>query len=204
MAYTPPPPALFDSKRWSGMRVGLLGGSFNPPHAGHMHISEAALKGLQLDYVWWLVTPQNPLKSEKPRSFEARVALCKTMLSHPRMLVSELEAELGTLTSYDTVLALRHHFPDTEFVWITGMDNALTLHKWHRWRDLLGLVPFVHLARYPASSLVQGCPLRMYRRQRHRMISKAAKWPLEPHTSYWMLNKKMVNISSTEIRNKVV
>jgi nicotinate-nucleotide adenylyltransferase len=193
-----------DSHRWKGMRIGLLGGSFNPPHAGHLHISEAALKGLGLDYVWWLVTPQNPLKSDKPRSFDERMMLCRDLVNHPRMLISGLEAELGTVNSYDTVIALKHHFPDIEFVWITGMDNALGLHKWYRWQDLLGEIPFVHLTRYPVSSLVQNCPLRMYGRQRHKMISKAGKWPLEKNTSYWMLHKKMVNISSTEIRGKIV
>ena len=81
------------------------------------------------------------------------------------------------------------------------MDNALSLHKWNNWKALLGLIPMVHLTRKPATSLIKQCPLRMYESQRHFFVNQSARYPLKPGTTYWMLQKKMVNISSTDIRN---
>ena len=186
------------------MRVGLLGGSFNPPHEGHVHISLAALKGLELDCIWWLVTPQNPIKDIKPLPFEERMELCRKLVNHSKILVSGLENKTGTNITYDTVRSIRKRFARTEFVWITGMDNAHTLHKWNHWKDLLGEICMLHLSRSPAKSLVQSFPLRMYGRQRHIFMDKAGRFPLDSGTSYWMMQKKMVNISSTEIREKML
>lgn len=194
------PPTLLNSPRWSGMRVGLLGGSFNPPHEGHLHISEAALKGLDLDAVWWLVSPQNPIKADKPLPLGERMALCKTLVDHPQILVSDIEKDIGTTITYFTVKKLKRHFPKTEFVWISGMDNARSLHKWNHWQKLLGEICMLHLTRNPAKSLVQACPLKMLGTQKHLFIEKSGKLPLDPGTTYWMMQKKMVNISSTEIR----
>ena len=196
-------PHLLDSHRWNGMRVGLLGGSFNPPHEGHVHISLAALKGLQLDCIWWLVTPQNPIKDLKPLPFEKRMQLCRELVDHSKILISGLEKDTGTNITYETVRHIRKRFPRTDFVWISGMDNAHSLHKWNHWKDLLGEICMVHLTRSPAKTLVKACPLRMYGAQRHVVLDKAGRFPLDSHTSYWMMQKKMVNISSTEIREKM-
>jgi len=185
------------------MRVGILGGSFNPPHEGHMHISLAALKGLELDCIWWLVTPQNPIKDVKAPPLNERADLCRDLVDgHPKILVSNLETHLGTNITYHTIKKLRNSFPTTDFVWISGMDNALGLHKWNHWRDLLNEICMVHLTRNPARSLVRNCPYRMLSTQKHKFIDKAGKLPLDSGTTYWMMQKKMVNISSTELRNK--
>lgn len=194
------PPNLRDSPRWKNRRVGLLGGSFDPPHEGHVHISLAALKGLHLDCVWWLVSPQNPIKALKPLPFDQRFALCEALAQHPRILISDLEKQLGTSITYFTIKKLKTLYPHTEFVWISGMDNALNLHRWNYWQDLLSEVCMVHLTRNPAKSLVTNCPLRMYAKQNHVFMDKGGALPLRPGTTYWMLQKKMVNISSTEIR----
>ncbi len=195
-------PHLLDSPRWKGLRVGLLGGTFNPPHQGHVHISLAALKGLKLDAVWWLVTPQNPLKSEAALSLVERVTLAHQLVDHPKILVSDIEKHLATSMSYYSVNQLRQRYPETDFVWITGMDNALSLHRWNRWKDLLGQICMVHLTRPPAKSLIQNCPLRMLGFQKHRFISRADRYPLDSGMTYWMMQKKMINVSSTEIREK--
>ena len=194
-------PTLKDSHRWAGMRVGLLGGTFNPPHEGHLHISLAALKGLKLDCVWWLVTPQNPLKADIETPLARRVEMCRELVDHPRVLVTDIERQLGTSVTFETVRQLRLHYPSTDFVWISGMDNALSLHRWNRWQDLLGAICMVHLTRPPAKSLIRGCPLRMLGRQRHRVISQSGAYPLDSGTTYWMMQKKMVDVSSTDIRN---
>ncbi|MGH1398322.1 MAG: nicotinate-nucleotide adenylyltransferase [Alphaproteobacteria bacterium] len=197
-------PHLHDAPRWKNMRVGLLGGSFNPPHEGHVHISLAAMKGLHLDAVWWLVTPQNPIKDIKAPPQNARADLCRELVTHPKILVSNIETRLGTNITYQTIKKLRHHFPHTDFAWISGMDNALGLHKWNNWQELLNEICMVHLTRNPARSLVRNCPYRMYNRQKHVFIDKAGNMPLDSGTTYWMMQKKMVNISSTEIREKAL
>lgn len=196
-------PGTLDSTRWNGLRVGLLGGSFNPPHEGHLHISLAALNGLQLDAVWWLVTPQNPVKTEQAMALPERMRLSNELIEgNPKILISDIEKDLGTVKTYDTIRKLKSRFSKTEFVWISGMDNALTLHKWNRWHELLKEVCMVHLTRSPATSLIQSCPLRMLGSQKHIVVSKGGRFPLDPGTTYWMLQKKMIDISSTEIREK--
>jgi nicotinate-nucleotide adenylyltransferase len=197
------PPHTLSSPRWKNARVGLLGGSFNPPHEGHVHISLAAMKGLELDAVWWLVSPQNPIKPFKPSPLEERVGLCRDLVEHPNILVSDIEKDFGTTITYYSILKLKKLFPHTEFVWISGMDNALGLHKWHHWKDLLSEICMVHLTRNPARSLVKSCPYRMYEKQKHVFIDRGGKLPLDSRTTYWMMQKKMVNISSTEIREKL-
>lgn len=195
-------PTLLNSHRWKNARVGLLGGSFNPPHEGHVHISLAALKGLHLDAVWWLVSPQNPIKEVKAIPLQKRVEQCEALVDHPKILISDIEKDLGTSITYYSIKKLKQLYPHTDFVWISGMDNALGLHKWHHWKDLLGEICMVHLTRNPARSLVSQCPLRMYEKQKHVVIDKGGQYPLDSGVTYWMMQKKMVNISSTEIRNK--
>jgi len=118
------------------------------------------------------------------------------------ILVSNLETHLGTNITYNTIKGIRHHFPHTDFVWISGMDNALGLHQWNNWKELLSEICMVHLTRNPARSLVRNCPYRMYKKQNHQFIDRGGKLPLDSGTTYWMMQKKMVNISSTEIRQK--
>ncbi|MFN3701318.1 MAG: nicotinate-nucleotide adenylyltransferase [Alphaproteobacteria bacterium] len=194
-------PGLHDTHKWHNMRIGLLGGSFNPPHQGHLHISLAALKGLKLDAIWWLVTPQNPLKTEQPAEMDERLALCEKIAHHPQIVISDIERELGTNITYHTVQRLQKIHPRSEFIWISGMDTALSFHTWNYWHELLAIIPTVHLTRNPATSLIRRCPLRLYTKQKHVVIEKAAKYPLQAGTTYWMMQKKMVNISSTELRS---
>ena len=195
-------PHLLNSARWKNMRIGLLGGSFNPPHEGHLHISLAALKALKLDAVWWLVSPQNPLKTEAPLPLLERIKLSEELVQHPKILVTAIEAELGTSITYYTIKKLKRAFALTDFVWISGMDNALSLHQWHHWQDLLGEICMLHLTRAPAQSLVRQCPLKMLGSQKHVYIRRGARRPLDSGTTYWMMQKKMVNMSSTAIREK--
>lgn len=184
------------------MRIGLLGGSFNPPHKGHVHISLAALKGLELDAVWWLVSPKNPLKELTPMPLAKRIKLSREIIDHPKILVSDIEKSMGTSITYYSIKELKRNFPQTQFVWISGMDNAHSLHTWNHWQKLLREICMVHITRSPARRLVQRSPLRLFDKQKHVFLNKSGKLPLSPGTTYWMLQKKMVNISSTELRNK--
>lgn len=151
-------------------RVGLLGGSFNPAHEGHRHISLAALRWLGLDQVWWLVSPLNPLKSPRDMaSLPRRLAQARAMAADPRIRVGDPETRLGTRRSHDTVARLQARFPATRFVWLMGADNLAQLHLWHRWTDLAARVPIAVFARpnyadralrAPAARRLAGCRLR--------------------------------------------
>jgi nicotinate-nucleotide adenylyltransferase len=149
-------------------RVGLLGGSFNPAHGGHLHISREALKRLDLDEVWWLVSPQNPLK---PRAGMAglaeRMAGARALARHPRIRVSDLERRLGTTYTADTLAALTRRFPRLRFVWLMGADNLLQISRWERWQNIFRLVPIAVFAR-PSYSLrgLSGPAARRYARRR--------------------------------------
>ena len=135
------------------MRIGLLGGSFNPAHRGHMHVSETALKALRLDYVWWLVSPQNPLKSKEVMGkLGTRVAAAKEMAQHPRIVVTDIEKELGTIYTADTLKALLRRFPRVHFVWLMGSDNLIQIPRWRNWRKIFVMVPVAVVSR-PDTSL---------------------------------------------------
>ena len=122
-----------------GMRVGLFGGSFNPPHEGHAHVAETAKRRLNLDRVIWLVSPQNPLKSRSETADLAeRVAQAKALARGPGMIVSDLESRLGSAYTIDTVRALKARFPGVKFVWIMGADSLASFHRWRGFSGFCG------------------------------------------------------------------
>jgi nicotinate-nucleotide adenylyltransferase len=136
-----------------GLRIGLLGGSFNPPHEGHLYVSEVALKRLGLDYVWWLVTPQNPLKGAAGLApLEDRVRQSKALTHNPRIVVMDIERTLGTRYSIDTLTALQRRFPELRFVWLMGSDNLKDFQRWRRWADIVRRVPIAVVQR-PGTTL---------------------------------------------------
>lgn len=129
-------------------RVGLLGGSFNPAHEGHRHISLEALKRLALDEIWWLVAPQNPLKPlAGMASIAMRLAEARACARHPRIRVLDLESRLGTRYTIDTVSALQRLYPHTRFVWLMGADNLAQIGRWKAWPEVFARVPIAVFAR---------------------------------------------------------
>ncbi|MBB3809849.1 nicotinate-nucleotide adenylyltransferase [Pseudochelatococcus contaminans] len=136
-----------------GLRIGLFGGSFNPAHDGHRLASLAALKRLQLDRVWWIVTPGNPLKdnSSLPPLAE-RMKAAAAVARHPRIDITGFEADIDTHFTYDTIAYLKRRCPQVDFVWIMGADNLKGFHRWQRWRDIARLVPIAIIDR-PGSTL---------------------------------------------------
>jgi len=134
-------------------RIGLLGGSFNPAHEGHLYISCEALKRLDLDAVWWLVSPQNPLKPARDMApLAERAAHARAIARHPRIRVSTIEAALGTRYTVDTIARLQRRFPAAHFVWLMGADNLLQMPQWRRWVDIFNLVCVAVFARQPYDS----------------------------------------------------
>lgn len=130
-----------------GMTVGLFGGSFDPVHAGHRHVAQSALKFLGLDRIWWIVSPQNPLKAREAGMYESRLKQVENIATFPRMVVSDIEqrAEIGT--TIDLIQTLQSRHPRVRFVWIMGADNLQQFHRWNRWRDIVNTVPIAVIAR---------------------------------------------------------
>ena len=131
-----------------GLRIGLLGGSFNPAHDGHRHISLEALARLNLDRVWWIVSPGNPLKSHQDLADQqTRLHLAAAVAHHPRINVTGFEAQLGTAFTAETLAYLTMRLPDVNFVWLMGADNLAGLHRWRHWRRILATMPVAVLDR---------------------------------------------------------
>jgi len=125
-----------------GMRVGLFGGTFDPVHAAHRGACLLAMKRLSLDRVWWLVTPGNPLKDTSGLApLAARLEAARKLARHPRIDVTDLEAQIGTRYTYETIAYLVRRCPGVHFVWIMGADNLRSFHRWQRWQDIAALVP---------------------------------------------------------------
>jgi nicotinate-nucleotide adenylyltransferase len=138
----------------STRRIGLLGGSFNPAHEGHRHISLLALKRLRLDEVWWMLTPQNPLKSAlETAPFEERLKAARRVARHPRIRVTDIERRLGTAHTADTLALLLPRFPKCRFVWLMGADNLAQVSEWKNWRRIFRRVPIAVFSRPPYSKL---------------------------------------------------
>lgn len=138
-----------------GLRVGLFGGSFNPPHAGHRRASLVALRRLGLDAVWWLVTPGNPLKDNHALPPLAdRMAAARRLAAHPRIQVTGVEARLHSRYTYDTLAWLVQRNPTVRFVWIMGADNLASFHHWQHWEGIARLLPIAVVSR--PGSLLRG------------------------------------------------
>ena len=168
------PPLLCGLGRPNGGRIGLLGGSFNPAHEGHLHVSRLALQLLQLDAVWWLVSPQNPLKpADGMAPFEARFASAVAMARHPCIAPSDLETQLGTRYTIDTLTALKQALPGTRFVWLMGADNLIQLPRWSKWDRIFESVPIAVWGR-PTYSLKAMLGKAAQRYARNRIPFEAA------------------------------
>ncbi|MCX7357742.1 MAG: nicotinate-nucleotide adenylyltransferase, partial [Alphaproteobacteria bacterium] len=120
---------------YAGMKIGLFGGSFDPAHGGHAHVAETALKQLGLDRIWWLVSPQNPLKP-KSSPLAERVSSARAIAHGSKMVVTDLEAQLGCAFTYQTLRALKQLYPGVEFTLIMGADNLANFRKWRNWREV--------------------------------------------------------------------
>lgn len=183
-----------------GQRIGLLGGSFDPAHAGHLLISQVALRRLGLDRVWWLVSPGNPLKAHGPAPLNARIAQARRLAQNPRILVTDIEARLGLRLTADTVHALQRRYPGVRFVWLMGSDNLVQFHHWDRWRQIAQSVPIAVMAR-PGSRLaarhsVAAQVMRAARVPEGRAATLARRRP----PAWTLLNLPMSSLSSTALR----
>jgi nicotinate-nucleotide adenylyltransferase len=183
-----------------GQIIGLLGGSFDPAHEGHAHITREALKRFGLDKVWWLVSPGNPLKTEGPAPLEKRLSAARAVMEHPRVSVTDFEAQIGTRYTAETLEALLALYPGVRFVWLMGADNLATFHHWDRWDWIMENVPIGVIAR-PGQRLTARMSKAADRYAKYRVPARASTLLGRcPPPAWCFVNIPMVNISSTEIR----
>jgi nicotinate-nucleotide adenylyltransferase len=185
-----------------GMRIGLLGGSFNPPHLAHRAISLFAIKRLKLDRVWWLVTPGNPLKDQDAlRDLDERAQAARRMADDPRIDVSCLESVIGTRYTVDTITYLRGRASGLRFVWIMGADNLAQFHRWQNWRRIASEVPIAVIDRPPQSFRALAAPAAQAL-ARYRLPENQAGRLADRRAPAWVfLTGMKLNMSSTGLRN---
>ncbi len=183
-----------------GQSIGLFGGSFDPPHAGHVHVTREALKRFGLDRVWWLVSPGNVLKARGPAPMDERVQAAREIMDHPRVTVTDIESRLGTRATADTLARLRALYPGVRFVWLMGADNLAQFHLWRDWENIIETVPLGVLARPGDRISARMSPAaRIYRR--FRISGLASQSLIHAGAPAWcFVNVPMVDQSSTAIR----
>jgi nicotinate-nucleotide adenylyltransferase len=186
----------------NGMRIGLLGGSFNPPHVAHRAISLFAIKRLKLDRVWWLVTPGNPLKDQGGlHDLNERTEAARKMANDPRIDISCLESVIGTRYTVDTISYLRRRASGLRFVWIMGADNLAQFHRWQNWRRIASEVPIAVIDRPPQSFRALAAPAAQAL-ARYRLPENQAGRLADQRAPAWVFLAGMkLNLSSTGLRN---
>lgn len=184
----------------AGQTIGLLGGSFDPPHAGHVHITHHAMRRFGLDQVWWLVSPGNPLKAAGPAPMQRRMAAANEMVNHPRVVISDVERVIGTRYTAQTIKELQKRYRGVRFVWLMGADNLASFHNWDQWRWIMRNVPIGILARpgdRTAARNSKAANTFRYAQLRGRYSHLIARF----RPPCWcFINLPMVNLSSTQIR----
>jgi nicotinate-nucleotide adenylyltransferase len=195
-------PARLRLGRLPPRRIGLLGGSFNPAHAGHRHISLEALKRLDLDEVWWLVAPQNPLKPARGMAaFKSRLDTARRLARHPRIRVLDVEARLGTRYTIDTVTALQRMLPRARFIFVMGADILAQIRHWKDWTEIFSRLPIAVFAR-PTYCFKGLAGLAAHRYAPDRVTPRAARRLAEMAAPAWVfLPIKLDPSSATDIRS---
>ena len=182
--------------------VGLLGGSFDPPHKGHLYISVEAKKNLQLNEIWWLVTPQNPNKLSKPASYNERIHNCKKIVKKYPIKIIEIEKKIQSKCSFQTISYLIKHYKNINFFWLMGADNLISFHKWQKWRDIFNSIPIVIFQRHGYNTkALKSIASKNY--QIYKITNNYLNTTSVDRLPNWIwLDNKEIKISSTEIRKQ--
>ncbi len=182
--------------------IGLLGGSFDPPHKGHLYISIEAKKILKLDEIWWLVTPQNPLKINQPASYSDRVKNCKLITKNHPIKIREIEKKINSQFSYQTIKYLNNHYKNINFFWLMGADNLINFHKWQNAHKIFNEISIVVFRRYGYNQKALKSYISNFYRN-FRLSSKNINIKnFEQLPAWTIIQNKQIKISSTEIRRQ--
>jgi nicotinate-nucleotide adenylyltransferase len=185
-----------------GLTIGLLGGSFDPPHEGHVHITKLALKIFNLSKIWWLVCPENPIKSVIPSDVNSRFLASKKIMKHPSVVITDLERKFKTKYTFQTLIKLKKLYPSTKFVWLMGADNLINFHDWKNWDWIMKNIPVGVLAR-PEEQIKAGLSRTAIKFGNYRLPKEKSIILSNYIPPVWTLSTgPMRNISSTEIRKK--
>lgn len=186
----------------SGQVIGLLGGSFDPPHEGHAHITREAIKRFGLDKVWWVVSPGNPLKEHGPAPMKQRMDAARNLIDHPRVEVTDLESHLSSRYTADTIGHLRRLYPGVRFVWLMGADNLAQLDQWQNWQTIMETVPVAVIARSGQRlGARRSKAAKIYRN--FRLKGRSARLLAKFDAPAWAYqNVPLVDLSSSAIRAK--
>jgi nicotinate-nucleotide adenylyltransferase len=195
------PVRLRSAPRFCGMTVGLLGGSFNPAHEGHRHISGQAMKRLGLDAVWWLVSPQNPLKSAKDMAPQAsRLAKAGQVAAHPRIFATDVETLLGTQFTVDTLASLQKYHPNVRFIFLMGADSLASFHRWKNWRKLAAIMPIAVLPRPGYGGGCWSTPAGAWFGKWRKPQAQARQWQTWRTPALVILSFPLSTLSATALR----
>ena len=183
-------------------KIGLLGGSFDPPHKGHLFISLEARKILKLDEVWWIVTPQNPLKISKPATYKERVFNCRNITRNYPINIKEIEKKIGSNYSYKTISYILRHYKNIKFFWLMGADNLISFHKWQKWQKIFNNMSIVIFKRHGYNNkALKSITSKKFNQSRIlKSLIKLEDFNKLP--SWTIIENKEIKISSTEIRNQ--
>ena len=184
-----------------GQRIGVMGGTFNPPHGGHALISRTALRRLRLDQLWWVVTPGNPLKLNNglPPARD-RMALCRSLAPDKRMRITAFEQDLATAYTAATLAFLARRYQGVRFVWIMGADNLASFHHWQNWRDIAANVPIAVVDRPGWRLKALASPAAHAMRHAYLPEAQAALLPSRGAPAWTFLTGPLSSLSSTELR----
>ncbi|KCZ61245.1 nicotinate-nucleotide adenylyltransferase [Hyphomonas chukchiensis] len=182
-----------------GLRIGLFGGSFNPAHSGHVHVAETAMRRLGLDWVWWIVARGNPLKASHG-DFDARLASARALARNPRMIVTDIEAQLGLTYTSDTLAAIVNRAPRAHFVWLMGADNMAGFHLWQDWQGIANTLPIAIVARPGVGTAARNAPFARRFASSRIPASAARTLPMAPPPAWTYLTAPLDPASSTALR----
>ena len=184
-----------------GAKIGLFGGSFNPPHEGHLNLCDLALKRLELDQIWWVVTPGNPLKdTSKLASLETRIQKCHEIISHPRIKVTAFEAKHKVRYTADTLTLVKRLRPRNDFIWLMGADNLADFHHWQDWQQIADMMPIAVIDR-PGSTLSYHSALASIALSKYRIDEGDASLLAYMRPPAWtFLHGPRSSLSSTQLR----
>ena len=182
--------------------VGLLGGSFDPPHRGHIDISLEAKKILSLDQLWWLVTPQNPLKIRRPATYKERLHNCNNIIKNRPIFLKEIEKKINSKYSYYTIEYLLHYYSNIKFYWLMGADNLVTFHQWQDWRQFFNKISIVIFKRHRYNNeALKSTASRTFANYKIKS-NQLNQMHFSSLPSWAFIKSKEIKISSTEIRKQ--
>jgi nicotinate-nucleotide adenylyltransferase len=182
--------------------IGLLGGSFDPPHKGHLYISLEAKKLLKLNEIWWLLTPQNPLKISKPATYLERIKNCRKITKGQPIKITEIEKKINSTYSYQSINYIQNHYKNIKFFWLMGADNLINFHQWQNWKIIFKDISIVVFKRHGYNNKALNSKTAKTFSQFKKNTNPINQMYFSHLPSWTWINNREIKISSTEIRKQ--